>query len=105
MNQTEWEKEFDRRWPNQTKSREDLMALFGNEYKPQTATEAMILEQSENKRQDWKKWISWLIAKAETDAKREEALLWMKGLRCPQCGGNKNPDPLATMCTNCYEEA
>lgn len=65
MKDTTWEQRFDRLWPNQTKSREDLMALFGNEYKPHTATEAAILEQAENKRQGFKDFIRKELSLAE----------------------------------------
>lgn len=80
---TGWESRFDKMWPNQTKSREDLMALFGNEYRPHTATEAAILEQAENKRQAFKDFIRREIertAKEEYERAKKEDIEIIRGL-------------------------
>lgn len=42
---------------------------------------------------------------AEQVGVEKEKALWLSGVRCNECGGNKNPDGLSDMCDKCFQEA
>lgn len=46
-----------------------------------------------------------LLSRKEEEVRENEKKHWLEGMRCTNCGGNKNPNELSDMCGKCFEEA
>jgi hypothetical protein len=44
------------------------------------------------------------LAAAHERGKTKERAAWVRGERCRNCGAPMEPDPLAEMCGQCYQE-
>lgn len=45
------------------------------------------------------------LSKARQSTLEEENAAWVAGKRCRNCGAVMEPDPLAEMCGQCYQDA